>query len=95
MIDANKRILKGDIISGVYVQYQTVEKYDAAIEKTEIAIDRILSIGSAHENSSGGSSRKTSEADIAFLEKRLSRLNRERESLLYGFGGCSVLGAAW
>jgi hypothetical protein len=60
-------------IMAVYL-FDTEAEYTAEIARVRTAITRITLIGAENENQSGGSSRKMREAELAQLEKYVSKL---------------------
>jgi hypothetical protein len=58
--------------------FDTLEEYDAEIAIVRESIRRQMLIGSGHMNNSGGSSRSTTETEIAELKAYTRELRKER-----------------
>lgn len=68
--------------------YETLEEYTTAITQTRQAIARIIQIGQSHENSSGATSRKTTEIELSALREHLALLQDEKAQM---YGASSIL----
>ena len=61
--------------------YDTVAKYNTAIDATQAAIDRQLGIGSSGSTSTAGNSWQFTEVPFKVLQERIVQLKRERDML--------------
>lgn len=65
--------------------FETAEEYTTEITDVQADIRRVRKLGREHENSTGGSSRKTTEVDLPKLVAYLAQLRRE-QALINGPG---------